>query len=133
MQRTDTQPSGALADRGVGWQASGFALTGIACLAILRVFDGSSSWQYEWFEAASVRLYWAFIVPLAALFDGGRKLFEKGKAIREAQKARMVEKARREGEKKERARIMKELEAGGVKLPPIVAEAVLGKRSEEDS
>ena len=108
-------------------------MTGIACLVILQVFDGSRSWPYEWLETASLRSYWAFVVPLAALFDGGRKLFEKGKAIREAKKAEIREKGRREGKEKERERIMKELEAGGVELPPMVADAVLGKKSEDDS
>ena len=60
-------------------------------------------------------------------------MFEKGKAIREAQKARMVEKAIKEGEERERNRIMKELEAAGVTLPPMVADVVLNKRSEEES
>ena len=140
MQQTDSQPQGALADRGVGWQAIGFSVTGIASLAILKVFDGSIYWLYQWFETATVDLYWAFVLPLAVLFDGGRKLFEKGKAIREAQKARMEKRARerglREGEERERARIMKELkelEAAGVTFPPMVAEAVLRKRSEEDA
>ena len=68
---------------------------------------------------------------MAAVFDGGRKLFEKGKAIRDAQKARIVERARLEGEKRERERIMKELEAAGVTLPPVVAEAILRKRTED--
>jgi hypothetical protein len=133
MQQADPRTQGTLADRGVGWQAAGFTLTGIACVVILQEFEGSSSWPYEWFEAASVRLYWAFLVPLAALFDGGRKLFEKGKAIREAKKAEIREKGRREGEERERQRIMKELEAHGIHLPPTVAEAVLGKRTEDDS
>ena len=130
MQQTDTPSTGTLADRGVGWQATGFLLVGIGCLAILNTFEGSDFWLYQWFEIAAVRLYWAFLVPMAALFDGGRKLFEKGKAIREAQKARMEKKARergrREGEEKERERIMKELEAAGVSLPPEVADAVFG-------
>ena len=60
-------------------------------------------------------------------------MFEKGKAIREAKKAEIREKGRREGKEKERERIMKELEAGGVELPPMVADAVLGKKSEDDS
>ena len=80
--------------------------------------------------------YWSFVLPLAALFDGGRKLFEKGKAIREAKKAEIREKGRREGQEKERERItreLEELEASGVTLPPAVAEVVLGKRSQDDS
>ena len=128
MQQTNTQPSGPLVDRGVGWQATGFTLTGIACLLILKSYDGSDLWLYQWFETASVDLYWAFIVPLAALFDGGRKLFEKGKAIREAQKARMVKRAR----EKEQERIQKVLEKHGVTLSPEAAEAAFGNESRED-
>ena len=89
-----------------------------------------------WLGHASPYLYWSFVLPLAALFDGGRKLFEKGKAIREAKKAEIREKGRREGQEKERERItreLEELEASGVTLPPAVAEVVLGKRSQDDS
>lgn len=77
------------------------------------------------------------MLPLAVLFDGGRKLFEKGKAIREAQKARMEKRARergrREGEERERERIKEVLEASGVELPPAVYEMVVGKRREDNS
>ena len=71
-------------------------------------------------------------------------MFEKGKAIREAKKAEIREKGRREGQEKEKERItreelafresrLEELEASGVTLPPAVAEVVLGKRSQDDS
>ena len=80
---------------------SGFTLTGIACLAILKAFEGSDFWLYQWFETAAVDLYWA-IVPLAFLFDWVRKMFESAKAIREAQKARMVEKAQERRGRKSR-------------------------------
>ena len=118
-----------LTDRGIGWQATGFILTGIACLLILKSFEGSDFWLYQWFETATVRLYWSFVVPLAALFDGGRKMFERGKAIREAQKARMVKRAR----EKEQERIQKVLKKHGVTLPPEVAEAAFGDGSETTS
>ncbi len=109
-----------LTDRGLGWQATGFTLTGIICLAILWTYDSSEFWLYRWFETAAVDLYWSFVLPLAVLFDGGRRLFEKGKAIREAQKARMVERARRQ----EQERIKRVLEKHGVSLSPEVVEAV---------
>ena len=125
MQQTETPSTGTLADRGIGWQATGFTLTGIACLAILKSYDGSDFWLYQWFETATVDLYWAFVLPLAVLFDGGRKLFEKGKAIRDAQKARMVKRAR----EKEQERIQKALEKQGVTLSPEVVEAVFGNKS----
>ena len=136
MSQSQSQVPEAFVNRGVGWQAAGFALTGIACLVILKWFEGSDSWLYQWLETVSVDLYWATIVPLAFLFDGVRKMFESAKAIRDAKKAEIREKGRREGEKQERERIMKELkklEAAGVTLPPMVTDAVLGKRQEDDA
>ena len=129
MRETHTQVPEAFVNRGVGWQAAGFALTGIACLVILRSFDGSDYWLYQWFETLAVDLYWSTIVPLAFLFDWCRKMFESAKAIREAQKARMVKRAR----EKEQERIKKELQRRGVTLSPEVIKAVFGNRSEDDS
>ena len=119
----------ALANRGVGWQAAGFTLTGIACLLILKSFEGTPFWLYQWFEKATVDLYWSFIVPLAFLFDWVRKMFESAKAIREAKKAQIREKTIR----KEQERIQKALEKHGVTLPPEVAEAVFGNRPDSAS
>ena len=130
MRQNQSQVPEVLTDRGIGWQATGFSLTGIACVAILQLFGESDLWLYQWFETVAVRLYWAFIVPLAALFDGGRKLFEKGKAIREAQKARMVERAQKRARQQEQKRIKKALEKHGVDLSPEVVEAVFGNKSE---
>ena len=126
MRQTDNQSTSVLADRGVGWQASGFTLTGIACLWILKAFDGSDYWLYQWFETAAVDLYWAFVLPLAVLFDGGRKLFEKGKAIRDAQKAKIEERAREQGRLAEQERIQKALAKHGVALSPDVVDDLFG-------
>jgi hypothetical protein len=133
MRQTQPQVPEVLTDRGIGWQAAGFALTGIVCLVILKTYDGSDYWLYQWFETAAVDLYWSFVLPLAALFDGGRKLFEKGKAIREAQKTRMVERARRKAKDEENQRVRKELERLGVALSPEVVEAVFGNVPEQGS
>ena len=132
MREAQSQVPETLANRGVGWQAAGFTLTGIVCLALLRSFEGSDFWLYHWFQKATVDLYWSFIVPLAFLFDWMRKMFETAKAIREAKKAQIREKAIREGEERERERIMKELEAAGLSLPSMVTEVVLGKRRADD-
>ena len=108
------------------------------------------------------RLHLGSVNPVLAicawvvLFDGGRKLFEKGKAIRDAQKAKMekraweqgfresLEQARREREEQglregrekgrlaERERIRKVLELRGVVLSPEVSEAVFENRPEEN-
>ena len=133
MRESQSQVPEALVNRGVGWQAAGFTLTGVACLVIIKSFEGSNFWLYQWFETVAVDLYWATIVPLAFLFDWWRKMFESAKAIREAKKAQMVEKAKREAKEEERQRIMRELEATGVTLPSVVAEVVLEKRSRDDS
>ena len=86
-----------LSDRGVGVQATGFAVVGCVSVAILHLFSGSDYWLYQWFETAVKILYWAFVIPLAALFDWGRIMFAKGKAIREAKKAEILAKATQQG------------------------------------
>ena len=85
-----------LSDRGVGVQAIGFAVVGCVSVAALQLFSGSDHLLYQWFEMAATRLYWAFVVPLAALFDWGRIMFAKGRAIREAKKAEILAKATQE-------------------------------------
>ena len=122
MRESQPQFPEALVNRGVGWQAAGF--TAIACLLILKLFEGSDLWLYQWFEKATIDLYWSFIVPLAFLFDWVRKMFESAKAIREAKKAEIAERARRKARQEERERIQEELEQRGVTLSPEVVEAV---------
>ena len=124
---TQSQLPEALTDRGIGVQAVCFALTGGACVAILQTFQGSDFWLYQWFETAVTTLYWSFVVPLAALFDWGRKMFERGKAIREAKKAEMVRKATEKTRQDEKQRIREALESCGVKLTPDVVATVFGE------
>ena len=85
-----------LSDRGIAVQAWGFGIVGCISVAALHLFSGSDHLLYQWFETAATRLYWAFLVPLAALIDWGRKMFERGKAIREAKKREILAKATRE-------------------------------------
>ena len=89
-------------ERGIEFQAVGFAIVGCASVAILQICSESSSWAFQSFETSVSRLYWAFVVPLAALFDWGRRMFETRKAIREAAIEKAVEKA----VEKERKRIV---------------------------
>jgi hypothetical protein len=79
MRQTQSQVPEALTDRGIGWQAAGFTLTGILCLVILKTYDGSDYWLYQWFETATVDLYWSFLLPLAALFDGAENCLSEGR------------------------------------------------------
>ena len=58
-----------LGDRGIGVQAAGFLIVGCVCLSILQMWSGRDHFLYLWFETAATKLYWAFVVPLAATFD----------------------------------------------------------------
>ena len=140
---------GVLVDRGIGFQAAGFALVWFVSTTILELFDGSNLWLYQWFERATVDIYWASLVPLAALFDWMRKMFERGKAIREAKKADIQEKARlkglreglqegrqegrREGRQETTERFQELLKSHGVTLPPEIASAIFGDAPENES
>ena len=86
-----------LSDRGIGVQAAGFAITGCISIAILHLYSGSDHVLYQWFETAVKDIYWAYLFPLAALLDWGRKMFARGKAIREAKKAEIRQAGVEEG------------------------------------
>ena len=133
---------GALVDRGIGFQAAGFAVVLLSSTTVLKLFQGSSFWLYQWFDIAATGTYWSSIVPLAALFDWMRKMFERGKAIREAKKAEIRAEERRKGHEEglaegielgraqsraeDNERIRALLEASGLNLPPEIAEAIFG-------
>ena len=124
---------GGLVDRGIGFQAAGFTLVFLASTTILELFEGSNFWLYQWFERATTDTYWSVLLPLAALFDWMRKMFERGKAIREAKKAEIREKAREEGREDENRRIRAMLESPGVTLPPEIAAAIFGDSAKNGS
>jgi len=86
-----------LSERGIWWQVGGFTLTGCLCVAILAEFAGSEARAYLYFEIAVTKVYWAFVIPLAGLFDGVRKLFEKRSAIRAKIRQQGVEEGLRQG------------------------------------
>ena len=114
-------------------------------MAILETFEGANFWLYYWFERATVGIYWASLIPLAALFDWVRKMFELGKAIQEAKKAEIRDKAERDGlrqglergleqgRKETEARIQALLDRHGITLPPKVSEDVFGGATKNGS
>ena len=122
-----------LGDRGIGWQAAGFALVALASVVILEVYSGSRFWLYEVFRTAVVQMYWAMVVPLGALFDWGRKMFETGKAIREAKLRQIRDEGRQEGRRETVELFRTVLEESGVSLPPDVAARLYGKQSRNGS
>ncbi len=79
-----------LSARGIWWQVGGFTLVAAVSLVILGEFAGSEVKAYLYFETAVTRLYWAFVIPLAGLFDGVREMFRTAAEIREATRARIM-------------------------------------------
>ena len=104
-----------LSERGIWWQVGGFTLTGCLCVAILAEFAGSEARAYLYFEIAVTKVYWAFVIPLAGLFDGVRKLFEKRSAIRAKIRQQGVEEGLRQGRRQERRRISETLRRFGTR------------------
>ncbi len=154
------QLSEGLGDRGIGVQAAGFVIVGCVSLFVLQWWSGSEHFLYHGFEVLVTKLYWAFIVPLAAIFDWMRKMFEKGKAIREAKKAEILAKMREQVaeqvreqvaeqvreqvaeqvreqvaeqvRQEEHERIKAQLERAGVSLTPEVAAQVFSTSADDD-
>ena len=98
-----------LSERGIWWQVAGFTIVGCVSIAVLEEFAGADIRGFQYFETAVTRLYWAFVIPLAGLFDGGRKLFEKRSEIRRAVREKIREEGRREGRREEVQRVRKVL------------------------
>ncbi len=96
-----------LSERGIWWQVAGFTIVGCVSIAVLEEFAGSDIRAFQYFETAVTRLYWAFVIPLAGLFDGGRKLFEKRSEIRRAVREKIREEGRQEGRRDEVQRVRK--------------------------
>ena len=102
--RTPEWPN-ELAERGIWWQVAGFALMGCASLAILREFAGSEARAYQYFDTAVTQLYWAFVIPLAGLFDGVRRMFEKRSEIRRAVREKIRQEGLEQGRLEEKRRL----------------------------
>ena len=114
-----------LVDRGIYWQIGGFAVFACASVAILSEFAGSEHRVFLYFEIAATKLYWAFVIPLAGLFEGVRRLFEKMSDIRAKRRQRWLDEGRREGRRLERERMRQEIQRLDVTLPPEVLASLL--------
>ena len=112
-----------LVDRGIHWQIAGFLLVACASAAILVEFAGSDHRAFIYFEVAATRLYWALVIPLAGLFDGARKMFEKMSEIRAKRRQRWLD----EGRRQERERVRAQVQRLGSALSPEVVASLLGE------
>ena len=137
-----------LGERGIWWQVAGFAIVGGVSVAVLQIWEGTDFWVYRSFEIAAEDLYWLFVLPLAGAFEGARKMFEKASEIRAAQRAKIVERARKRGRKEGRDASRKELrdrlreaaeqfqqrdpQTGAIILTPEVMDYLLGESSDID-
>ena len=121
-----------LVDRGIYWQIGGFTLTACASIAVLAEFSGSELRAFIYFEITVTKLYWALVIPLAGLFDGVRKMFEKMSDIRARRRQRWLDEGRREGRnegrREERETMRAQLQRLGVSLPQEAIEYLEGRR-----
>ena len=140
---------GELVERGIWWQVGGFAIAGCASVAVLQLWEGSDFWAYRSFEIATKDLYWSFILPLAGLFEGVRRMFEKASAIRAAQREKMWRKAQEKGRKAGRKEALTEVRnrlnsaaeqlgqkdpvTGAITLTPEVLDSLFGEPAKSDA
>ena len=122
-----------LGDRGIGWQAAGFALVALSSVVVLEAFSGSDYWLFKAFRTVVVHIYWALVVPLGALFDWGRKMFETGKAIREAKLRQIHDDGWQKGRRETAEFFRTVLEESGVSLPPEVAARLYDEQNRNGS
>lgn len=122
-----------LVDRGIYWQIGGVTLVALASVAILAELAGSGQRAFLYFEIAATKLYWSFVIPLAGLFDGVRKMFEKMSDIRAKRRQRWLDEGRREGREQERERMREELQRLGVTLHQEAVDYLNGKSDVADS
>ncbi len=119
------ETAASTSERGIVWQALGFAVVGCVGVVILEFWPESGSWVYQSFETAATRLYWAFVVPLAALFDWGRRMFETRQEIRKAARKKMIKKAVKKALEDERRRIRERIAAATWNMPAAEVERQL--------
>ena len=121
----------SLKERGVVWQAIGFAVVGTASVAALSVYSDSQHWIVTTYRLAATELNWAYVAIIALAIEGARKLFEKATEIRrrysEEADAKAMEKGKQEGEREALDRVRSELSKHGIELPPDAEEAIYGK------
>lgn len=108
----------SLEERGIVWQAVGFATVGAISLMLLSVYSEAEHWSLGVYRLAVTQLSWAFVVAIAIVIEGARKMFETKTEIRRAAREKAIAKARDEGAKG----LLSELEKRGITVPEDIAE-----------
>ena len=123
-----------LEERGVTWQAVGFALIGIVSVPVLWIYSGADHWTIGFYRIAVTQLHWAFAIAIALTIERIRKMFETKTEIRRAARQKLIDEAIErgieqgsiQGEHRATERMMSILDRHGVQLPP-EAEAEIRK------
>ena len=108
----------SLEERGIVWQAVGFATIGAISLLVLSVYSEAEHWGLGVYRLAVTQLSWAFVVAIAIVIEGARRMFETKTEIRRAAREKAIAKARDEGAKE----LLSELEKRGITVPEDIAE-----------
>lgn len=108
----------SLEERGIVWQAVGFAIIGAISLMLLWVYSESAHWSIGIYRLAVTQLSWAFVVAIAVIIEGLREMFKTNTEIRRAAREKAIAKARVEGAKD----LLSALEKRGITVPEDIAE-----------
>ncbi len=108
----------ALEERGVVWQGVGFALVGAVSLPLLWVYSEADHWSIGIYRLAVTQINWSFVIALALVIEGIRKMFETRTEIRRAARQKAIAKAVEKGERRAAKRMKSLLHKHGYELPP---------------
>ena len=120
-----------LEERGIAWQAVGFALIGIISVPLLWIYSEADHWTIGFYRIAVTQLHWAFAIAIALTIERLRKMFETKTEIRRAARQKAINEAKEEGEREALARVKSEMQKHGIQLPPEAEEAIYGKNGHQ--
>ena len=118
-----------LEERGIAWQAVGFALIGIVSVPLLWIYSEADHWTIGFYRIAVIQLNWAFAI--AVTIERLRKMFETKTEIRRAARQKAINEAEKRGEREALARVKSEMQKHGIQLPPEAEEAIYGKNGHQ--
>ena len=105
-----------LEERGIAWQAVGFALIGIVSVPLLWIYSEADHWTIGFYRIAVTQLNWAFAIAIAVTIERLRKMFETKTEIRRAARQKAINEAKDEGEREALARVRSEMLKRGIEL-----------------